>query len=439
MRLRNPFEGTLPEGRGLLGGGLAAPQAPVPTAPGAGYGAYPGMGTTAPGAGMPGTGAGAGAESGTQPTSPSGMTPDSGAATPPGSTPPPGAAEAFGAAEAAGPTFSGTSASGGGTFAMIGDQGAFRFQPYVAASAVAPPRPPQPPSPRASSIFYPSVRNFKITENMSPRPQDRIFYNFNYYDNLNATVNSAQQTPVTNIKAYRNIWGLEKTFNEGKGSLGLRLPLNTVTADSTGNQFSTPTSTSLGDLSIFGKYILEENKETGSLISVGLSLTPPTGPQRFGGAPYLYGLNTLYIQPFLGWIWNRGRFYMQGFSAFDFPATTNDVSMMYNDVGMGYFLIRSEDPDAFISALAPTFELHVNSPLNHRDAFSRFDIAGTPDAVNLTYGLNFGIRHTAVLTTALITPVASPKPFDFEWALLLNIYYGRTRNNPLAQIPPVVQ
>ena len=438
MQLHNPFEGNLPEGRGFLGG-LVTPQTPVSAVPGPGT--TPGVGM-APSVSLP-PGTVASPEQSGQPTAPMTSTPAANAAA---STPPPGAssasaAEAFSAAEAAGPTFGGTLASAGGTFAMIGDQGAFRFHPYVVAnpSAVNPPRPPRPPSPRASSVFYPSVRNFKVTENMSPRPQDRIFYDFNYYDNLNGTINRALQVPVTNIKAYRSIWGAEKTFNDGKGSVGFRLPLNTVTADSSGNQYSTPTSTSLGDLSIFGKYILEENKKTGSLISVGLAITPPTGPQRFAGAPYLYGLNTLYIQPFLGWIWNSGRFYMQGFSAFDFPSSTSDVSMMYNDVGFGYFVIRSDDPNAFLTALAPTFEVHVNSPLNHRDPFNRFDFAGTPDAVNLTYGLNFGIRRTAVLTTALITPVASPKPFDVEWTLLLNIYYGRTRNNVLAQIPPVVQ
>jgi hypothetical protein len=385
---------------------------------------------------------GTGAEAGAQPPPPGTGTPDTGAAPSAAASAPPGAAEAFAdAAEAAGPTFAGTLASAGGTFPMIGDQGAFRFHPYAVGdpSAVAPPRPPQPPGPRASSVFYPSVRSFKISENMSPRPQDRIFFNFNYYDNLNATVNVSNRVPISNINAYRYIWGAEKTFNEGKGSVGFRLPLNTVTADSTGNQFNTPTSTSLGNLALFGKYILEENKATGSLISVGLALTPPTGPQRFAGAPYLYGLNNLYIQPFLGWIWRSGRFYAQGFSAFDFPAVTKDVTMMYNDVGMGYYLFQSGDPDAFLTALVPSFEVHVNTPLNHRDAFNSFDIAGTPDAVNLTYGLNFGIRRSAVLTTALITPVASPKPFDFEWSLLLNIFYGRTRANALAQIPPVVQ
>ena len=109
---------------------------------------------------------------------------------------------------------------------------------------------------------------------------------------------------------------------------------------------------------------------------------------------------------------------------------------MYNDIGIGYFLIRNNDPNAFLTALAPTFELHVNNPLNHRNPFNRFDLASTPDAVDLTYGLNFGIRNTAVLTAAFVTPVASPKPFDTEAILMLNIFYGRTRANVVQQTPP---
>ena len=69
----------------------------------------------------------------------------------------------------------------------------------------------------------------------------------------------------------------------------------------------------------------------------------------------------------------------------------------------------------------------MNNPVNHRDPFNRYDPAGTPDSVNLTFGLNFGIRNTAMLTAAFVTPVASPKPFDSEAIVMLNIFYGRTR------------
>ena len=60
----------------------------------------------------------------------------------------------------------------------------------------------------------------------------------------------------------------------------------------------------------------------------------------------------------------------------------------------------------------------------------------SPDSVDLTFGLNFGIRNTAVLTAAFCVPVASLKPFDSEAILMLNIFFGRTRRQMLAITPP---
>jgi hypothetical protein len=280
------------------------------------------------------------------------------------------------------------------------------------------------------------VRYFKIAENMSPRPQDRFFFDFNYYNNVNDTINARDQVPINHLKAYRYVLGMEKTFNEGKGSIGLRFPINNLTADSLVPSISTPTRTAVGNLSIFGKYILEQNVQTGSLASVGLAVTTPTGPGRFAGAPYVFGLNTITFQPFFGYIYNCGNWYIQGFSAFDFPGNIRDVTLMYNDIGIGYYVFRSSDPDRFLTALAPTFEVHVNTPFTHRDWRNRFDIAGAPDVVNLTYGLNFQLRRTAIFTTALVTPVTSPQPFNTELIVFLNIFYGRSRAGRIPIQPP---
>jgi hypothetical protein len=446
-RLRNPFEwGSRPDPRGSSG--RASPQRPAaPSAlPGVGPipgpGAAPGVppsGGLVPGAGAaPGGMPGAGAAPGAAP----------GAETAPSAPAAAGAAEAYAAA-----TGAIAAGLGGGLAAptsalppMIGDASPFRFNSFPLRPSlttvppvpppVSPPGPPTPPGPRGGAAFYPSVRNFKISENMSPRPQDRVFYDFNYYNNLDATINRRVLAPISDIKAYIHLFGLEKTFNDGKGSIGIRLPLDTVTADSPSRSILTPTQTALGNLSVFTKYILEQDPRTGSLVSVGLAVTPPTGPTRFAGAPYLLGINSVYFQPFLGYIYNSGRWYIQGFSGFDFPATQRDVTLMFNDIGIGYYAIRAQDPTRFLTGLAPTFELHVNTPFNHRDPFNKFDIAGSPDVVNLTYGLNFEFRRTAILTAALITPVSSPKPFDTEAVLLLNIFYGRTRASQIALTPP---
>ncbi|WP_145952222.1 hypothetical protein [Paludisphaera borealis] len=271
---------------------------------------------------------------------------------------------------------------------------------------------------------------------MSPRPQDRIFYDFNYYNNVNAASNVYNRSPIKNMEAYRHMFGFEKTFDEGRGSFGMRLPIDTLTADGTARGVQTPTTTATGNLSLFAKYILKQNTKTGSLVSVGLAVTPPTAPGRFAGAPYVFGINNTSFQPFLGYIFNFGDFYIQGFSAFDFTSSARDVTLMFNDVGIGYYAYRANDPNSFLTAIVPTFEAHVNSPFTHRDWKNRYDVVGSADVVNLTYGLNFQLQRTAIFSTALVTPVTGPRPFDAELAVFLNIFYGRSRSGRIPIQPP---
>jgi len=322
-------------------------------------------------------------------------------------------------------------------FTMIGDLGPL-LTIRQALPQPFPPKPfPPPPSPGKASSLTPAVRGMKIAENQSPQPQDRIFYSFNFFENLNADINRRFRAPVNNLKVYREIWGFEKTFDQGRGSIGLILPLNTITADSTiPGKFAKPggTSTSLGDLSIFSKYILKLDPATGSLISTGIIVTPPTGPNQFAGASYLQNVHATSIQPFLGYIWRRENFYLHGFSAIDVPSSVRDVTMIYNDIGIGYFIFRSNDPSRFLTAIAPTFETHVNTPLTHRDPFNPKDPTGTPDVVNLTYGVNFGFYSRSILTFGFVNPVTGPQPFNYEWLLLFNVRFGRSRGT----LPPIL-
>jgi len=283
-----------------------------------------------------------------------------------------------------------------------------------------------------------TVSRLKIAENQSPKPQDRVFYSFNYYANVNQHVNLKFDLPISGVKVYRHILGFEKTFLDGNGSFGVRFPIDTVTANpnfASSSPVRTDTSTAAGDLSFFGKFIVAENPDNGSLISVGLAVGTPNGPSRFGGAEYLASLHSTTIQPFVGYIWNRDRFYIHGFTAIDTAASDRLATLVYNDIGLGYFLFQSDEPDDWLTAVVPTFEVHINSPLTHGDWNNTNDPGAIPNIVNLTYGINFGFNRGSILTFALATPVTGPRPFDFEAMLLLNVFYGRTRRLSQGTMP----
>ena len=294
-----PGLGAVPRGA-LAPGAMSGVPTPGTTAEGA-VPSAPTPGTIAegavPGAPTPGTTA----EGGTPGT----PTPPGAGATGPGAT----GADAFGAAATtAGPGYGGALEAAVTPFAMIGDLSPISIGGLATTAATKPvptPGPPAPPGPRGALPIYAAARNVKVSENQSPRPQDRIYFNFNYYNNVDSTINRRDLSPVTQMKAYTYLFGIEKTFNDGKGSIGFRVPLDTLTANSSQNVLSTPTSTAAGNLSIIAKYILEQNVKTGSLISAGLAITAPTGPSRFAGGavsfPAQFGLfsavHRIHIQP----------------------------------------------------------------------------------------------------------------------------------------------
>jgi hypothetical protein len=356
-----------------------------------------------------------------------------------GSTQPPALPAAAPTAGATQTSLSPESFSLGAEPAMIGDMSPILSLRSIRTSAL-PPTPPPLPSPGQASSFVASVRGLKISENQSPRPQDRFFYTFNYFAEVNQHLNKVLEASVAGLRVYREVLGFEKTYNEGNGSFGIRMPINTVSANSTslGNFAKLAgTSTAMGDLSLFTKHIFVRDPATGSMITGGLALTVPTGPDQFAGAKYLAGLHSTEIQPFVGYIWKRDRFYLHGFTAIDTPSTLRQATLVYNDVGVGYFILRRPDPDYWLTSVAPTFEVHVNSPLTHGDPYNRLDPGGVPNVVNLTYGINFEFTRRSVLTLGMATPVTGPRPFDYEAMILFNVYFGRTRRTMQSNLPMI--
>ncbi len=298
-------------------------------------------------------------------------------------------------------------------------------QPPPLPDPGVPPVPPTVPRPfgnaRAVAVL-PSVRGFKIGENQSPQPQDRIYYSFNYFANLNQEVNERLNSQVDHLKAYRHVFGVEKTFLEGRASVGLRVPIDVLSTTSTFPGFG-GTTQAAGDLAAIFKYAVIDDRDAGRLFSVGLLVNTPTGPDSFAASKGIRSPHNAGLQPFIGFIRSYGDLYIHGFSSVDTALNPNDVTIMYNDLGLGYYVYRSTDMTRLITAIAPTFEVHVNTPLNHRNPYDLNDLAGTYDFVNLTFGTNLQIRQRGLLALALVTPVTGPRPFNIETMVQFNLRF----------------
>jgi hypothetical protein len=244
----------------------------------------------------------------------------------------------------------------------------------------------------------------KVTDNESPRPVDRVYYSYDFF----SFVNFSSNTNLAPMELHRHIFGFEKTFFDGFVSIGLRLPLVEL--------FGPPplAARDFADMTVVTKMAIWNDRATGNLVSAGLLISLPTGPAQVlvhPGSGNQMVLRDTILQPFVGYIWSAtDDLYIHGFCAVAVPTDSKDATLMWNDLGAGYWLYRN-DGDVWIRAAIPTIELHVNTPLNHRGKQSL--PIGVSDVVDLTMG-GYLVLRRGTLGGALGVPLTGPKPFGVE-------------------------
>lgn len=254
-----------------------------------------------------------------------------------------------------------------------------------------------------------------ITDNDSPRPTDRVYLGYNYYHQIGAAANPA----VGGSNLNREIAGFERTFLDGDASFGMRLPFV--------QQFG-PAGFSnqvVGDLTLLSKFALLGDRRTGNLWSAGLALTAPTGGDGTnffladgGSLPHSW-----LFQPWTGFILNADRAYAQLVTGMLIPTDRRDPTLLNNSLAVGYQLFRGSSSgragDGFLTGVTPALEVHVRTPLNHRDPN---DVVYFADQVNLTAAVHFRTRRVT-FSPAVCVPVAGPRPWDIEAMGYLNVYF----------------
>lgn len=247
----------------------------------------------------------------------------------------------------------------------------------------------------------------KISENDGPRPVDRIYAGYNYYNRVNPSLNPG----LGSVDLHRQTLGFEKTFLDGDASFGMRLPFI---------QLSGPPGTDqsgVGDLSLLFKYAIYNDVRTGNLFSTGLVLTTPTGADSPAFGDGTAAPRSWLFQPWVGFFRNFDRSYVQGVSSVLAPTDSRDPTLFWNSIAFGYWLTRA--PERTITGIIPTIEFHVTTPFSNTDPNGAIFVQ---DQVNMTTGLHFLTRR-GTLSPALVVPLVSPTPWRVEFLLNFNMRF----------------
>jgi hypothetical protein len=251
----------------------------------------------------------------------------------------------------------------------------------------------------------------KVQDNESPRPVDRVYYAYNFFYAVNRSLNP----DIARINAQRQTIGFEKTFLDENASIGIRLPFVRIFGPGSVD------SQVIGDLTVLTKFALINDYNTGDVFSIGFNVTAPTG----GGGTFILvdgseAPHSTLLQPWAGYLVNRGNFYTQGFNSVVVPTDSRDPTILFNSLAFGYWMYRNAQ-DRLLSGFVPAVEVHVATPLTHRGS-SDSQIIGFADQVNLTYGTYF-VFPRSTLGIALCSPLAGPRPWQLEAMLNFNFRF----------------
>src|SRR5207253_2981724 len=116
---------------------------------------------------------------------------------------------------------------------------------------------------------------YKVSDNDSPRPTDRVYYSYAEFSDVNRSSN----TDLPPINVQRHVAGLEKTLLGGWASVGMRFPI--VITDGA-PEIATR---QFADMTIIAKVALWDDRRRCRFGSSGIAVTVPTGPSEMFISP----------------------------------------------------------------------------------------------------------------------------------------------------------
>lgn len=320
------------------------------------------------------------------------------------------------------------------------DNGSFQFTPTYAYDYVFA---VQAPTPGSGG----TLGRVKISDNSSPIPRDRLFFDFNFFDNAALTARG--------VNVHRFSPGFEKAFLGGRASVEARFPMgisldNNVTQDG----FTSSSSAEFGNITVTPKFTLFQNDRF--LVSTGAGFAIPTADDlnvSFADGTRLAVVQneSLHVIPFIASVFTpNDSLFIQSFLQVDLDATGSpvflnptaqpgtalvnagrlqDQTLLFADLSVGRWLFRGARPSSIgVTGVATVGEVHYNTSVQTADETRRGTLAfgdssTTLSQVSLTVGSHLEFRRGNILTLGYVVPVGGDRqPYDGELRAYVNLF-----------------
>lgn len=312
-------------------------------------------------------------------------------------------------------------------------------------------------------ILYYSNYYAKVADNNSAIPQDRVFFNYHFYNDVDKHKHIGGRHGDIGGDGHIDLSiyevGFEKTFLNGNVSLDLIIPFShSMSRDFRQEGLSVPgAKTQLEDLAFGLKALLLSDED--SAVSAGLRVEAPTGDDYRNLDPLrIYDNDAWAITPYLASLYYfSDDLFLQNFISYRFQLSNNSARQLEGGMYMMEAHSEFQEPDVFgidsqlgywmyrnhggrgITGIMTSLELHYAATFEpyKPNGFSPPLLAnygGEHDILNLTAGITTLINDRSTITTAFVAPIRNgsdqriedpgyitPYPSDrfFDWEFLV--------------------
>ncbi len=300
------------------------------------------------------------------------------------------------------------------------------------------------------------TRRVKISENNSPIPRDRVFFDYNNFQNA-LYVPGTGTSPGHSTSIQRYMPGFEKTFFDGWTSIDVRAPFASAENPNINSLVpnNQPKSTVFGNMTVTFKSLLVRTDRMA--VAGGFGLNVPTASSGslltntgVGTANQSFTLfnDAVHFLPYLGVLLQpTDRLFVTTFVQVDVDANgnriydntlnssvgrLNDQTLMYVDTSLAYWLYRHPE-NHYLTGIVPLLEYHFTGSLQKPDLVTTsngiFQFGSTVNQLsisNLTVGSHFYFGPKAIFTVAGAVPLnqsQNQRQFDGELIVLFNRYF----------------